>query len=354
MTSKNPLKISIGMKLRSGPWGGSNQFGVALAEYLEQRGHIVSFDLKSPDLDIIVLTDPRSGGASATYQQHDIMRYLIKTNWRALVVHRVNECDERKGTTGVNAQLMAANNCADHTVFISHWLRDLFLKHGLDVADTSSVVLNGADQRIFHANGYQRWNHREKLRLVTHHWGGGWLKGFDIYQQLDHMLQAPTWKDRIDFTYIGNVPDGFSFRNTTYLEPQHGDVLADSLRNHHVYLTASQYEPAGMHHVEGALCGLPLLYRESGALPDYGDGFGVSFTMENFEQQLHTMLETYDDWVERMPVYRNTAERMCAEYYQLFLRLGEQRKRLLRKRTIQLKRPVWFAQMLWRNVRKRI
>jgi len=61
------MKLSLGMKLRPGPWGGGNQFGLLLTQYLRQRGFEVSFDLKDRELDFIILCDPRIEGPTATY-----------------------------------------------------------------------------------------------------------------------------------------------------------------------------------------------------------------------------------------------------------------------------------------------
>ncbi len=36
------MKISLGMNLQLGPWGGGNQFGHTLAEYLNRKGVEVS------------------------------------------------------------------------------------------------------------------------------------------------------------------------------------------------------------------------------------------------------------------------------------------------------------------------
>ena len=348
---QKPLKISIGMQLRTGPWGGSNQFGVALADYLRQQGADVVFDLNDADIDLILLTDPRREGMSAAYRPPQIIEYLLCKNWRAVVVHRINECDERKGTSGVNAQLMQGNRCADYTVFISEWLRTLFLRHGLPVEATSCAIFNGADPRIFHANGFHPWNHDEPLRFVTHHWGGNRFKGFDIYERVDTLLSMPFWREKIALTYIGNLPEGVRFKHITYYPGQHGQELGDALRRHHAYITASVNEPAGMHHIEGALCGLPLLYRESGALPDYCNGFGIAFTPDNFEEKLHEMLAQYDEWAERMPDYPYTAEKMCAAYYDLFCRLCEQRDTILRQR--QRKRRRWLVARLWQHIRRK-
>ena len=42
-------------------------------------------------------------------------------------------------------------------------------------------------------------------------------------------------------------------------------------------------------HIEGILCGLPIIYRESGALPEYCKKFGVPFENDNFLPALEIM-----------------------------------------------------------------
>lgn len=333
------MKLSLGMNLRYGPWGGGNQIGQSLTYYLRHKGVEVYFDLKQPDLDIILLTDPRNQSLSATYKHKEILKYVLKKNWRTIVVHRVNECDERKGTTGVNKILRIANLCADHTIFVSAWLKDLHLDQGFK-CEHYSIIHNGSDRSIFHTKGYQRWDKESPMRLITHHWGGNWMKGFDIYERLDSLLQKEPFKDTISFTYIGNLPEGFRFQNATYIKPTHGVQLASLIRQHHVYLTASRNEPGPNHQNEGANCGLPLLYRESGSLPEYCSGFGISFTEDNFEEKLSEMMLTYRYWMDRMKGYPHTAERMCENYYNLFLELTERRETILKRRR-------WWRKPFW-------
>jgi len=333
------MKVSLGMNLQTGPWGGGNQFGLALANYLRERGVELCFDLAPPDLDVILLAEPRAKLRISAYTDREILQYLRHVNPKAIVVHRVNECDERKGTKEVNRRLRLANLCADHTVFVSNWLRNLHLQQGMR-CKSNSVIRNGSDRAIFHPEGYRPWHGPEPLKLVTHHWGAGQMKGFDIYERLDRLLATRQYVGRVQFTYIGNLPAGFQFRNTLYLEPMHGDALADGLRRNHVYLTASQNEPGGHHQNEGANCGLPLLYRESGSMPEYCQDFGVSFTEHNFEEKLQEMMNTYPNWVSRMKEYPNTAERMCDQYYRLFLRLLSERAKVIRQRR-------WWRWPLW-------
>ena len=338
------MKVSLGMKLRSGPWGGGNAFGRALADYLRDRGEQVFFDLRQPDLDIILLTDPRPQSASASYRHREIIRYLLRRNRRALVVHRVNECDERKGTRGVNRMLLQANRCADHTVFVSSWLRDLFVRRGIP-CPSCSVICNGSDTSVFHARGYERWDGKPPLKLVSHHWSGNWMKGFDIYERLDMMLASEPLRSAVSFTYIGNVPRGFTFRHSRHVPAVADSRLADLIRQHHVYLTASLNEPGSNHQNEGACCGLPLLYRHSGCLPEYCHGFGIAFTEADFDKRLQEMAAAYHGWADRMDAYPHTAGRMCDSYYRLFADLAAERDRIIAGRTWRY-RPFWLARTL--------
>ena len=118
------MKISLGSKIFTGPWGGGNNFIKNLSKYLKNNGYQVFFDLNQDDLDFILLTDPRKESESSCFNHIDIFNYIKKVNSNAIIVHRVNECDERKNTKGVNNQIIYANNFTDYTVFISGWLKN--------------------------------------------------------------------------------------------------------------------------------------------------------------------------------------------------------------------------------------
>lgn len=325
------MKIAIGYRLQSGPWGGGNQFARSLAQALEARGDSVRYDLNDGDIDLILLTDPRWRSPSVSFGAGAILRYLVRRNPNALVVHRINECDERKGTRNMNRMLRWANYGVDHTVFIASWLEDLNVWQR---RSPHSVILNGADATVFRQSLNVPWDGSQKLKLVTHHWGGNHMKGFDVYARLDQLLAAPQWRERIEFTYIGNFPEGCRFQNASYLSPLSGEQLAQELAKHHVYITASVNEPAGMHHIEGALSGLPILYRNSGALPEYCHGFGIEFSGDEFVPALETMFSRYADLKQAMPAYSHTSARMCSGYLALFDRMLAERPQLLSRRRL--------------------
>ena len=100
-------------------------------------------------------------------------------------------------------------------------------------------------------------------------------------------------------------------------------ALANELKKHHVYLTASINEPGGNHQNEGGLCGLPILFRNSGSLPEYCKGYGVMFNKKNFESALYEMMYEYKSYVEKMEHYPHDSVLCASKYIKLFRRLSK-------------------------------
>jgi len=328
------VRVAIGQRAQSGPWGGGNRFVAALVEALRERGHAVVHDLADADIDVILMTDPRVRSPNVCFGAGTILRYLAMRNPNAIVVHRINECDERKNERFINHKLVRANYVADATVFVGEWLTALpvWREH---LRSPWFVVRNGADTRVFNATQFRPWDGQGPLRLVTHHWGYHLMKGFDVYQRIDRMLGEPRWRERIAFTYVGNLPKGFAFENARYVAPLNGEALAAELASHHAYVTASINEPGGNHQNEGALCGLPLLYRQSGCLPEYCAGFGVAFSgLQDFESALETLVGEYPGLTARMKDYPHVATRMTREWIALLEALLEQRAELVARRRL--------------------
>jgi hypothetical protein len=328
------MKVAIGSRPHDGPWGGGNRFVRALSQALVQEGHAVVHDLAGRDADVILLTDPRVRSPNVSFAAGAIFRHLAFANPQAVVVHRINECDERKDESFINHKLARANYVADATVFVAQWLTRLPLWRER-LRSPWFVIRNGADARIFNRDGFRPWTREGPLKLVTHHWGYHPMKGFDVYRELDQMLGEATWKARIAFTYVGNLPRGFAFANARYVPPLDGAALAAELRSHHAYVTGSINEPGGNHQNEGALCGLPLIFRDSGCLPEYCTGFGIPFSgPADLQPALDRLRGEYPRLVAEMSGYPWTAERMTREWIALFEALLAQRSTLLARRRL--------------------
>ena len=76
------------------------------------------------------------------------------------------------------------------------------------------------------------------------------------------------------------------------ISPLAGIELASKIKEHHIYVTGSINEPSGNHHIEGAQCGLPLLFINSGGIVEYCKNYGIQFNgLDDFETSLNELVK---------------------------------------------------------------
>jgi glycosyltransferase involved in cell wall biosynthesis len=285
---------------------------VQLKQYLETRGYSVSFDLRKK-VDAIVLIDPRDDLQFKSFGMEEIRAYK-KINPKVKVLHRVNECDQRKDTKFMDELLKEASNVVDHTVFISRWLLEYHSERWFSKDKSHSVIYNGADPTVFHPIGSAIYDHQESFRLVTHHWSDNWLKGFDEYHKIDQAISSGELKG-VELWVVGRWPSEIKWENARLFAPTQGRKMADLLRSCHAYVTASRWEPCGMHHVEGAQCGLPLLYhKDGGGIVEAGERYGMGFGDDNMLSVINSFREGYSKYRNQVLDDSPCGDRMVMEY----------------------------------------
>jgi len=331
------MKLALNLEPKIGPYGGGNALTLTLAEGLEKSGFEISFDLTKRGLDFILMLDPRWRHPLLSFTPAAMSRYVLK-NRNTLIVHRINECDERKNTNFMNRKLRLANYLADSTIFVGSWLKNLDLvdrEKARMRAETDIVIKNGSNQRIFYFKDENEWNGKAPLKLVTHHWSPNPMKGLALYQRFDEMLQDSFYSEKFEFTYIGNVPKEAKFTHTRVIPPLHGVDLAEELRRHHVYLTGSVNEPGGNHQNEGGLCGLPIIYVDSGCMSEYCEGFGIKIqNLGQLDFALREILESYPKFRKKMRSFSNTSDSMVEEYEKHLRYLDSRRESILKQRNL--------------------
>ncbi|MBF0267992.1 MAG: glycosyltransferase [Alphaproteobacteria bacterium] len=321
------MKLRLAMNINSiaGAYGGGNIFANFVERAMQAHGHEV-FRSLVPGLDLILIVSSNYHPATSSFSVQDILAYR-EANPQTVVLHRVNTSDEARGVNGgLNQAVQFAFTAADHVVFVSQFIRDLFISHGYDPQRPHSIITTGSDERIFYPDVNSDWVVDTPLRIVTHHWSNNYLKGFDIYQRLDEMLAQSSFRQRFSFTCIGRLPIGVQLSNSTVLPPLPPSDLGSTLRQHHVYLSAARYEAAGNHFIEGMRCGLPILYLNSGSLPEYAAPFGLGFTLNSFPDRLAEMPIRYAELRAKALQCPYTADLMTNNYVSLMLRLVEERR----------------------------
>ena len=328
------MKISIGSKFIDGPYGGGNLFVKNLRNYFLENGHKVIHDLSEKDIDIIILMNPLIDSEQSTFDDNDINFYQKYINPNAISVQRINECDERKNTSHVNKSIVRSNKHIDYTIYVSKWIQEIYKKLGLK-EDYSTVILGGANQKYFNLVDKSFWEGNYPIKLVTHHWSGNWMKGFDSYKKIDEMLNNNEWKEKLQFTYIGNLPNNFKFQNVRTLTPLSEKELGKELKKYDIYITGSINEPSGNHHIEAAQCGLPIMFIRSGGITEYCSNYGLEFNLENLEEKLDYFINNYNQFKSKIIDYPLSSKKMSEELEVLFGQLINDKDNFINKRINQ-------------------
>lgn len=269
-------KLFVNRRPVEGPWGGGNHFVRAVYENAERHGFEIT-DHFNLDLDAILVVDPR----------YDEMRISINeiasiksSKPQIRVIHRVNECDKRKGDNEkIDPLLRVTSKFSDVSIFISKWLEEHHRSTGW-FCDRSAVVHNGTHKKNF----LNTRDDCDKIRIVTHHWSNNYMKGFDVYDAIDEWVAS---QDDFEFTYIGR--ERGTFKNTRIVKPTFGKDLGAKLSNHDVYISGSRWDPGPNHIVEALACDLPVyVHVDGGGAVEMA---GQSHVYQNIDQ-LISILES--------------------------------------------------------------
>lgn len=309
--------VAINLRPREGSWGGANQWTTQLSRWLQYHDWMVYYDL-SVIPDVIIMT--HTGFSTENSFEAKEVEVLKKTHPHVRCLHRINDNDIRKNSSGMDLFLAQSNRVADHTVFVSKWLRDHHAAKWFDLSKPHSVITPGADLRFFHPIGTSMPGPGEPLRLVTHHWSDNWNKGFDVYQQIDEWIAA-TGTKKFELSIIGRWPQEIQWKSARTFASATGAKLATLLRQCHGYVSASRYEPGAMHIAEGLQCGLPLLYhRDTGGTVEQGLRYGMEIG-KDLGETLHSFAEQLSEFRAKLLADPPSGSKMSLEYLQLLQKL---------------------------------
>jgi glycosyltransferase involved in cell wall biosynthesis len=243
------------------PYGGGNQFLLALVGELERRGLAVEANRVS------------AGTAACLYNSFnfdfDRLRRFVRADVR--MVHRVDgPVGVYRGfDDGTDRRIAAINSVADVTVLQSEFSRAKHEELGIALRNPI-VVRNTVDPAIFHPPAEQCDSH-ERLRVIATSWSSNPRKGGDLLAWLDRNLDAACF----EVTFAGNTE--LEFEHIRVFPPLPSHELAELLRTQDVYLATSRDDPCSNALLEGLACGLPAAFLRSGGHPELVGEGGVGF-----------------------------------------------------------------------------
>lgn len=309
------MKLFVNRKIRRNPWGGGIHFLTGLADYLTSNGHTVTNQYEE-DVDVVLMIDPRDDEGFGSI--NDLIQYrafLKSRNKKVKVIHRINDSDIARGTNFLESLNISANHAiADETIFISEWLQKHYVAKGF--LKNSHVIRNGTNLNWFYPQQHKQKS--DKIKIVTHHWSDNYNKGFDAYIYLDQLLQK---RKDIEFTYVGRYFKGYTPHNTKIISPLYGEELGNELRKHDIYITAARYEACGMHHIEAAATGLPVIYhKDGGGIVEICKNHGLQFdSLENIEEAINEVYNNAESYTSKISYETLDSQKTYEKYMTIFI-----------------------------------
>lgn len=277
-----PLTIGFWHTFFKPPYGGGNQFMMALKDAFLERGINIRDNEISGDIDAYVV--------NSIHFDVDLFLKLVKDRPMKVVhridgpIHLVRGFDREKDELcfKLNSQF------ASSTVLQSAWTYQRIVEMGYSPV-APVVVHNAVDPNIFHARGRIPFETNRKIRLITTSWSGNPRKGGPVYRWIEDHLD---W-DRFEYTFVGNASE--KFNRIKQIPPVPSEDVARILREHDIFITASRNDPCSNALIEAMTCGLPVLYFNSGGHPELAGLGGLPF---NSEEEILPRLEELVDAYE--------------------------------------------------------
>ena len=253
--SKSTPSISVFHDFHRPPYGGGNQFMLALTSEFERNRYKIERNKLSDSTEVCLFNS----------FNFDSRKLLASKNLdNTLMIHRVDgPIDKYRGDErGVDSEIWKINqSIADATIFQSQYSLDAHIDLGLQFR-RPTVIKNSVDPTIFYPSKKDFSSKLGKIKLISTSWSDNINKGASVYRWLEENLD---W-DRFDYTFVGRSP--IQFKHITMISPVDSVNLADILREHDIFVTASVHDPCSNALIEALSCGLTAIGARSGGHPE--------------------------------------------------------------------------------------
>lgn len=309
ISTEKKLCISLWHKFHKPPYGGGNQFMMALQGAMEKQGVKVVTNKLSRTVDAHVCNSCWFDYKKFENKATDFPIRMIHRIDGPVTLYRGEGSEEDELIFSLNKRFASA------TVFQSSYSFKKSYELGFR-AISPVIIHNSVNSQIFNNQDRPQRNSSGKIRLVTSAWSDNPRKGGAFLKWLDTALD---W-DRYEYTFVGRVNE--TFENINHIPAVPSEELAEILRQHDIYVSVSLHEPCSNALLEALYCGLPALYRDDGGNPELVSFGGLPFVDEddvliNLDRMAENLdsfksliqLRSIDDIASR---YINLARQICS------------------------------------------
>jgi glycosyltransferase involved in cell wall biosynthesis len=289
--------LAVFHEFHAPPYGGGNQFLLALLGEVERRG-------------LTVEANRLSGGTPACLYNSFNFEFARLRRFARDDVRMVHRVDGPIGVyrgfdDGTDRRIVEINALADATILQSRYSLDKHRELGLTLHDPV-VIPNTVDPAIFHPPAAREPLDGRRLRVIATSWSDNPRKGGEILDWLDRNLDF----DTLELTFAGRTKQ--RFERIRLVDPLPSPPLAELLRAHDLYLAPSRDDPCSNGLLEALACGLPAAFLRSGGHPELVGEAGIGFDdAEEVPAVLSRLVEEHEQRRAniRVPALRDVADR---------------------------------------------
>jgi len=317
------MKIFILFDIKSGPYGGGNQFLKALKKMFIERG---VYEDSPIEADCILFNSFPFDNISQITKIYKLKKkYPDK-----IFIHRIDgPIFKIRGRDFIVDKLIyKLNNIfADGTVFQSKWCMEKNISQGMGKPGNYKIIFNAPDPLLFNPAIKQNNEIAIPIKIVAVSWSQNLNKGFGVYKYIDEHID----KNKYQFTFIGNSP--IKFTKSKKIDPLPSKELAEEIARHDIYLTASKNDPCSNSLIEALHLGLPAVVLGDGGHPEIVKKGGITF---NRQEEIFPAIDMIanDYQVYKQNIDLPDLERVADEYFALCSETVRSNKKPARIKTI--------------------
>jgi hypothetical protein len=299
-------EVSIFHRFQKPPYGGGNQFLMALTKELKIRGIDVGSNTVGARTKSVMFN-------SFEFDHRKLERFRKK--YRAKFIQRLaGPIGVYRGTDiQIDRDIWELNKFADETIFISNYSYKKYLELGLEFKNPH-IILNACDPEIFNRDGrLSPPDGSRKIKLIATAWSNNPKKGGSLLSWLDEHLSHTKY----ELTFVGRTKA--TFKGAKIIEPVPSEELSKILKEHDIYIAPSEDDPCSNALVEALTCGLPAAFRLSGGHPELVREAGVSWNDGD------SLISAIDKIAHNFPHYQSrisnpTIKEIADKYLEIFLK----------------------------------